>query len=76
MLLKLGVANIFCEPAMQMMLASPRRTAVKLFYGDNLDVLRRKIKDETVDHCYIDPLLKLPSKMSPKQRRSAIKGRM
>ena len=27
----------------------------KLFYGDNLDVLRRKIKDETVDLCYIDP---------------------
>lgn len=27
----------------------------KLFYGDNLDVLQRKIKDETVDLCYIDP---------------------
>ncbi len=27
----------------------------KLFYGDNLDNLRRKIKDETVDLCYIDP---------------------
>jgi|SRR5680860_1158184 len=27
----------------------------KLFYGDNLDILRRKIKDETVDLCYIDP---------------------
>jgi site-specific DNA-methyltransferase (adenine-specific) len=27
----------------------------KLFYGDNLEVLRRKIKDETVDLCYIDP---------------------
>lgn len=26
-----------------------------LFYGDNLDVLRRDIKDETVDLCYIDP---------------------
>ena len=26
-----------------------------LYYGDNLDVLRRKIKDETVDFCYIDP---------------------
>lgn len=26
-----------------------------LYYGDNLDVLRRKIKDETVDLCYIDP---------------------
>lgn len=27
----------------------------KLFYGDNLDVLRKYIKDETVDLCYIDP---------------------
>ena len=27
----------------------------KLFYGDNLDVLRKHIKSETVDLCYIDP---------------------
>jgi 16S rRNA G966 N2-methylase RsmD len=27
----------------------------QLFYGDNLDVLRRYIKDETIDLCYIDP---------------------
>lgn len=28
----------------------------QLFYGDNLDVLRKnKIKDETIDLCYIDP---------------------
>jgi site-specific DNA-methyltransferase (adenine-specific) len=26
-----------------------------LFYGDNLDVLRKHVKDETVDLCYIDP---------------------
>jgi len=26
-----------------------------LFYGDNLDVLRRKIASESVDLCYIDP---------------------
>jgi site-specific DNA-methyltransferase (adenine-specific) len=26
-----------------------------LFYGDNLEVLRKHIKDETVDLCYIDP---------------------
>ncbi|HKC65064.1 MAG TPA: DNA methyltransferase [Pyrinomonadaceae bacterium] len=26
-----------------------------LYYGDNLDVLRRHIHDETVDLCYIDP---------------------
>jgi DNA modification methylase len=27
----------------------------KLFYGDNLDVLRRKVPAESVDLCYIDP---------------------
>ena len=27
----------------------------KLYYGDNLDVLRRYIKDESIDLCYIDP---------------------
>jgi site-specific DNA-methyltransferase (adenine-specific) len=27
----------------------------KLYYGDNLEVLRKYIKDETVDLCYIDP---------------------
>lgn len=26
-----------------------------LFYGDNLNILRKKIRDETVDLCYIDP---------------------
>lgn len=27
----------------------------RLFYGDNLEVLRKYIKDESVDLCYIDP---------------------
>ena len=27
----------------------------KLFYGDNLDVLRRKVESGSVDLCYIDP---------------------
>ncbi|PSF32114.1 site-specific DNA-methyltransferase [Aphanothece hegewaldii CCALA 016] len=27
----------------------------QLFYGDNLEVLRKHIKDESVDLCYIDP---------------------
>ncbi|MCL2003250.1 MAG: restriction endonuclease [Oscillospiraceae bacterium] len=27
----------------------------KLYYGDNLDILRRYIRDESVDLCYIDP---------------------
>src|SRR5438874_8954597 len=26
-----------------------------LYYGDNLEVLRKYVKDETVDLCYIDP---------------------
>jgi len=27
----------------------------KLFYGDNLEVLRKYIKDDSIDFCYIDP---------------------
>jgi DNA modification methylase len=27
----------------------------RLFYGDNLDVMRRSIADESVDLCYLDP---------------------
>lgn len=27
----------------------------RLFYGDNIEVLRKKIKDESVDLCYVDP---------------------
>lgn len=27
----------------------------KLYYGDNLEVLRKYIKDESIDLCYIDP---------------------
>jgi DNA modification methylase len=27
----------------------------QLYYGDNLDVLRRKIASESADLCYIDP---------------------
>src|SRR6266581_6833750 len=29
-----------------------------LYYGDNLDVLRRHVKDETVDLVYLDPPFK------------------
>jgi 16S rRNA G966 N2-methylase RsmD len=29
-----------------------------LYYGDNLDILRNKIKDETVDLIYLDPPFK------------------
>ncbi len=31
------------------------RMTNRLYYGDNLDVLRRKIDSESVDLCYIDP---------------------
>ena len=27
----------------------------ELYYGDNLDILRKSIKDDSVDLCYIDP---------------------
>jgi len=27
----------------------------KLYYGENLDVLRWFVRDETIDLCYIDP---------------------
>jgi site-specific DNA-methyltransferase (adenine-specific) len=29
-----------------------------LYYGDNLDVLRRHVRDETVDLVYLDPPFK------------------
>jgi 16S rRNA G966 N2-methylase RsmD len=29
--------------------------ANSLYYGDNLIILRNRIKDESVDLCYIDP---------------------
>lgn len=30
----------------------------KLFYGDNLDIVRRYVKDESVDLVYLDPPVK------------------
>lgn len=30
-----------------------------LYYGDNLDILRKHIKAESVDLIYLDPLLKI-----------------
>lgn len=33
----------------------PSNAPNKLYYGDNLDVLRKYVRDETVDLCYIDP---------------------
>ena len=48
------ITNSGWEAAMIETTSKPPITG-RLFYGDNLDVLRRKIKDETVDLCYIDP---------------------
>ena len=33
----------------------PKSSLNKLYYGDNLEVLRKYVRDETVDLCYIDP---------------------
>ena len=27
----------------------------RLYYGDNLDILRKEVKDESVDLIYLDP---------------------
>jgi site-specific DNA-methyltransferase (adenine-specific) len=35
-----------------------RGTVNTLYYGDNLDVRRRHIKDESVDLVYLDPPFK------------------
>src|ERR1051325_9013948 len=40
------------------MIKSGGMTANALYYGDNLDILRRYIKDETVDLVYLDPPFK------------------
>jgi len=37
-----------------------------LYYGDNLDLLRRYIKDETVDLVYLDPPHSVTFKQAPK----------
>ena len=39
----------------KMLLDVPNATKNRLFYGDNLDVLRNKIAFESIDLCYIDP---------------------
>ena len=33
-----------------------KKTEIRnLYYGDNLEVLRKYIKDDSIDLCYIDP---------------------
>ena len=39
-----------------------------LYYGDNLDVLRQYVADESVDLVYLDPAFKA-SMLTPKLRR-------
>jgi hypothetical protein len=34
----------------------------KLYYGDNLDVLRRYIPDESVDFIYLDSTFPIPNR--------------
>ena len=41
-----------------------------LYYGDNLDILRRYVKDESVDLIYLDPPFKPPPK-PPRQTTAA-----
>jgi DNA modification methylase len=50
-------ADKYCVPANGGILVGNNEMAENnyLFYGDNLEVLRKHIKDETVDLCYIDP---------------------
>jgi hypothetical protein len=47
------------QPGVRMAKGSGQRAAAPkandLYYGDNLEILRRKVHDETVDLCYIDP---------------------
>lgn len=45
-------APLHCENALLHMREAMNN---QLYYGDNLDVLRRKVRDESVDLCYIDP---------------------
>ena len=42
------------NPVAQQM-SEPAKAQNRLYYGDNLDVLRNKIASESVDLCYIDP---------------------
>ena len=45
----------FCIFAALREIISNLKMKNKLFYGDNLEVLRKYVKDESVDLCYIDP---------------------
>jgi hypothetical protein len=40
-----------------------------LYYGDNLDILRRYVKDETVELVYLDPRFQLQCQLQRPFRR-------
>jgi 16S rRNA G966 N2-methylase RsmD len=42
----------------------------RLYYGDNLDVLRRHVEDASVDLVYLDPP-SIPTRVSVGQTRTA-----
>jgi DNA modification methylase len=46
------------DPAPRLLPGAPVTTKNLLYYGDNLDVLRKHIKNETVDLIYLDPPFK------------------
>lgn len=39
----------------EVVIHKPQKHVNKLYYGDNLEILRKYIKDESIDLCYIDP---------------------
>ena len=47
---------------------------ITLYYGDNLDILRRYIKDESFDLLYLDPPLRQVSATFKKAPRHEEKG--
>lgn len=46
------ISSISVIPGIKATKSQPQN---RLFYGDNLDILRKYVKDESVDLCYIDP---------------------
>src|ERR1017187_8801704 len=51
-----NISGANSPPVSETGVPDPAAMANKLYYGDNLDVLRSsKMRDETVDLCYIDP---------------------
>ena len=47
-----------------------------LYYGDNLDILRRYLKDESVDLVYLDPLFNSARIPSVESAETAVRVRI